>query len=134
MKRGTILMFSALLMAFPATSLFGQTTDLSGTWVGDTELPNSTGTSHVTLILKKADASYSGTITLGNAKDAAIENFAFEDEDTFNFEFVMPSGANKIRVKVKLDIIDDVLLGKKLMGGWVVEDGSYGSLDLQRSK
>jgi hypothetical protein len=121
-------------MIFAAASLSAQTPDISGTWVGDTELPNSTGTSHVTLILKKADASYSGTITLGSAKDAAIEKFAFEDEDTFNFEFVMPGGDDKIRVKVKLDIIDDRLSGKKLMGGWAMEDGSYGSLDLQRSK
>ena len=134
MKRGTILMCSVLWMIFAAASLSAQTPDISGTWVGDTELPNSTASSHVTLILKKADASYSGTITLGNAKDAVIENYAFEDEDTFNFEFVMPSGTAKIRVKVKLDIIDDKLSGRKLMGSWGMEDGSYGSLELDRSK
>jgi hypothetical protein len=134
MKRVTILMFTALLMTFAATSLFGQTPDISGTWVGDTEIPNSTGTDHVTLTLKKADALYSGTITMARAKDAAIENFAFEDEDTFNFEFVMPSGTDKIRVKVKLDILNDKVLGSKLMGSWAIEDGTYGSLDLQRSK
>jgi hypothetical protein len=134
MKRGTIWMFAALLTAFSAATLFGQTPDISGTWIGDTEMPNSTDTNHVTLILKKADASYSGTITMAKAKDAAIENFAFEDEDTFNFEFVMPGDNAKIRVKVKLDIINDRLLGNKLMGGWVIEDGTYGSLDLQRSK
>jgi hypothetical protein len=134
MKPGTILILSVLWMTFAATALFGQTPDISGTWVGDTEIPNSTDTSHVTLVLKKADASYSGTITLWNAKNAAIENFAFEDEDTFGFEFVMPSGTDKIRVKVRLDIIDDRLLGNKLMGSWVMEDGTYGSLDLARSK
>ena len=138
MTKTTLVIFSALLLAFAGTALYGQTQaktlDVSGTWTGDTELPNSDTKDHVTLILKKAGDSFSGTITMLGAKDVAIENFSFEDEDTFEFQFTMTSGGNKNVVKVKLDVINDKLLGNSLMGAWTMDSGDYGRLELNPKK
>jgi hypothetical protein len=138
MTKTTLVIFSVLLLAFAGTALYGQTQfkplDVSGTWTGDTELPNSDAKDHVTLILKKAGDSFSGTITMLGAKDAAVENLSFEDEDTFSFQFTATSGGNKNVVKVKLDVINDKLLGNSLMGAWTMDSGDYGRMELNPKK
>jgi hypothetical protein len=138
MTKTAVVIFSALLLAFAGTSLYGQTQfkplDVSGTWTGDTELPNSDTKDHVTLILKKAGDSFSGTITMMGVKDAAVENLSFEDEDTFSFQFTVTSGGNKNVVKVKLDVINDKLLGNSMMGAWTMDSGDYGRLELNTKK
>jgi hypothetical protein len=138
MTKTTLVIFSALLLAFAGTALYGQTPvktlDVSGTWTGDTELPNSDTKDHVTLILKKAGDSFSGTITMLGAKDVAIENFSFEDEDTFNFQFTVTISGNKNLVKVKLDVVNDKLLGDSLMGAWTMDSGDYGRMELNPKK
>lgn len=134
MKRATVLMLSALLIGLTAITLFGQSPDISGTWIGDTDFPSTPDQDPVTLILKKAGSAYSGTIAIGTAKEVALENFAFDDEDTIGFDFVITVDKNRVKVHAKLDIINDKLEGNKLMGSWVMEDGRYGALELVRKK
>ncbi len=124
-----------LLTLLPAT-LWGQSkiADLTGTWAGQTDMPDTTDKVDVALVLKKAGKDYSGAISLARAKNAALQDFSWEDEDTFQFYFTMPGDGNSVKVKVKLDIISDEILGNKLMGSWFLEDGTYGALDLQRNK
>ncbi len=112
-----------------------QIPDISGTWVGTTDFPTTPDIDPVTLILKKAGTSYTGTITVANAKEVALENFKVEDEDTISFTFLLPIGNDKAKVKARLDIINDKVEGNKLMGAWTLETGEYGSLDLaQRNR
>ncbi len=134
MKSATILLFSALLLGMSAITLFGQTPDISGTWVGETDFPTTPDTDPVTLVLKKTDTTYSGTIVIGTGKEVALANVVFEDEDTIGFDFYMTADKERVRVHAKLDVINDKLEGNKLMGSWVIEDGSYGSLELVRKK
>jgi hypothetical protein len=138
MTKTTLVIFSVLLLALASMALYGQTQfkplDVSGTWTGDTELPNSDAPDHVTLILKKAGDSFSGTITMLGAKDVAIGNLSFEDEDTFSFEFTTTSGGNKNLVKVKLDVINDKVVGNSLMGAWTMDSGDYGRMELTPKK
>ena len=134
MKRATIFVLTVLCVAFLALTIYAQMPDLSGTWVGDTDFPNTPDVDHVTLALKKAGDSYTGTITVATAKEVALENFKIEDEDTFSFDFVMPIGNDKAKVNAKLDIINDKVDGNKLMGAWTLDSGEYGSLELMRKK
>jgi hypothetical protein len=121
-------------MTFFAGILLAQIPDISGTWVGTTDFPTTPDIDPVTLILKKAATSYTGTITVATAKEAALENFKIEDEDTISFTFVLLMGNDKVKVKARLDIINDKVDGNKLMGAWTMETGDYGSLDLTRKK
>ena len=137
MKRAAVLVLTVLTVlctAFGAATIFQQFPDISGTWVGETDFPNTPDVDPVTLVLKKAGDSYSGTITVATAKEVALENFKIEDEDTCSFGFTMIIGGTKVQVKAKLDIINDKVDGNKLMGAWSLESGEYGSLDLTRKK
>jgi hypothetical protein len=134
MKRATIVALLGLFVTFAAGVLFAQFPDIAATWVGTTDFPNTPDEDPVTLVLKKAGDSYTGTITVAAAKETPLENFKLDDEDTFTFEFIMPVGDQKIRVKARLNVIEDRVLGNKLMGAWTAESGEYGSLDLARKK
>ena len=101
---------------------------------GQTDFPNTPDKDPLVLVLKKAAASYSGTIAVGAAKPQALENFQIEDEDTFSFEFSISTGDDTTKVKAKLDVIDDKIDGNKLMGAWNMESGDYGSIELIRQK
>lgn len=134
MKSATILALLGLLMTAMAGILFAQFPDISATWVGTTDFPNTPDEDPVTLVLKKAGTSYTGTITVATTKEIPLENFKIGDEDSFTFEFMMPVGDNKVKVKARLDVVSDSVDGNKLMGAWTMDSGDYGSLDLTRKK
>jgi hypothetical protein len=135
MKRATILFLALLFVGFAAVALLAQQfPDISGTWVGDTDFPNTQEIDHVTLVLKKAGDSYSGTITVATAKEVALENVKIEDEDTFSFAFRMLVGKETVKVTAKLDVLNDKVMGHKLLGAWTMETGEYGSFDLEPKK
>jgi hypothetical protein len=129
-------MFCMMLLTPLSATLWGQSgiADLTGTWVGRTEMPGTPDKVDVTLVLKKAGKDYSGTISLGGAKNADLLDFSWGDEDTIQFHFTMPDDGDPVRIKVKLDFVSDEILGNKLMGSWFRGDGTYGALDLQRKK
>jgi hypothetical protein len=64
------------VLIFVAVQSF-QGTDLSGTWIANFEIPNGGGMDEFTLVLKKAEESYKGTIsdTMGYiSKETPITN------------------------------------------------------------
>ena len=137
MKRAAVLMLLGLLTTFATWALPAQQAkfpDIAGTWVGTTDFPSTPDKDPVTLVLKRAGDSFAGTIAVGKTKEVALENVKIEDEDTFSFEFSLTVGEDTDRVKAKLDVINDRLIGNKLLGGWTMDDGSYGTLDLQYKK
>ncbi len=134
MKRSTILALLGLFVTVMAGTLYAQFPDISATWVGTTDFPNTPNEDPITLVLKKTGTTYTGTITVATAKESPVENFKIDDEDSFTFEFMMPIGDTKVKVKARLDVISDSIDGNKLMGAWTMESGDYGSLDLTRKK
>ncbi len=120
----------AVFLLLAASSIFGQAKDPSGTWVGDTVVPNSPDKDIITMILKKGGDSYSGTISdsLGMLKGTPLEKAKFES-DTISFEFVVTVGTDQVRVSMTLR-----MSGEKLSGTWESEDGSRGTLELSRTK
>lgn len=101
--------------------------DLAGTWIGKTEVPDQ-GTDEVTLVLKKDEKGYTGTVvdTLGLiAKDTEIMDVTVEGNE-ISFRFPLTDGA-MISVKMTVD-------GDKMAGAWVHPEGDTGALSFEKKK
>jgi len=101
--------------------------DLAGTWIGKTEVPDQ-GTDEVTLVLKKDEKGYTGTVvdTLGLiAKDTEIMDVKVEGNE-ISFRFPLTDGA-MISVKMTAD-------GNKMAGAWVHPEGDTGVLSFEKKK
>ena len=62
-KITSILSLLAFLLTLSYGISFCQEVDLSGTWEGTTEVPDSPEPDQITLVLEKIDGEYSGTFT-----------------------------------------------------------------------
>jgi len=127
MKKLIFLFFLTIGLAFALGPLFGQETDLTGTWEGSTYVPDS-GDDQVTLVLQKEGETYSGTITdsIGLANEAVLENSAYLD-GTLTADFMIFNGSEYMKIKLTLRLSGDLLVGS-----WESEDGNTGSIELRR--
>jgi hypothetical protein len=130
MKFATRMLLLGMLVMLAIPVLPGQDRDLSGTWVGSTEVPNREEKDNLTLVLKKEGATYTGTITdtMGMLNAAVLEKVKFE-KDTISFEFLALVGNEQIRIKSTLKVSED-----KMVGSWESEQGDTGALDFVRKK
>ncbi|MBZ5495242.1 MAG: hypothetical protein LAP85_02475 [Acidobacteriia bacterium] len=130
MKKVGISVLAALFLFLMTGMLLAQNADLSGTWVGDTLIPNSTDKDFLTVVLKKDGVSYSGTITdsMGMANGAALEKIKFEN-GTLSFQFAIFDGQQNLRVSATFKVSGD-----KMTGSWETESGDTGSVTLERKK
>ena len=128
MKTLKILLIGlTVLAALAAFCLGGQAVDLSGTWVGKTEVPNQ-GIDEVTIILKLGEKDYTGTIgdSLGMiVADTEIKDAKF-DGTTLTCNFALIDGT-VIGLRLKLE-------GDKLKGQWEHPEGDVGTLEFERKK
>ncbi len=118
------------VLLYGTVLVLGQSKELSGTWVGDTVVPNSTDKDIVTMVLKKAGDSYTGKVSdsLGMLNSAPLEKVTFE-KDTLSCEFMVATSEQNIRVTLTLKTS-----GEKLVGSWVSEDGASGQIEMARVK
>ncbi len=130
MRRTSIIfaVFAFLFSLFYGIS-FSQDVDLSGTWVGQTEVPDQ-GTDEITLVLEKINGEYSGRASdsLGMLEDVECEEIEFK-EGTLTFHFSIFDGYEYMTVWMILDVEGD-----KMSGYWEVEDGTTGSVEMERVK
>ena len=127
MKKLLLLFLLTAALAFVLGPLFGQESDLTGTWVGSTYVSDS-GDDQVTLVLHKEGEAYSGTVSdsMGMANEAKLENAKFVD-GTLTGEFTIFNGSDYMKIKLTLK-----LSGELLVGNWESADGETGSLELKR--
>jgi len=127
MKKQLLLFFLTVALAFALSPLFGQESDLTGTWVGSTYIANS-GDDQVTLVLHKEGEAYSGTVSdsMGMANEAKLENGKLEN-GTLTGEFQIFNGSDYMKIKLTLKLSGDLLVGN-----WESADGETGSLELKR--
>lgn len=131
MKR-TVPILSALVfftVLFSGISL-AQEVDLSGTWEGTTEVPDSIEPDAVALVLEKTNSGYSGTVTdmMGLVQNEEIEDVEFKDNTlTFN----IPVWTGEVYLKVYLTLTVE---GDTMSGYWESEDGSSAPVELKRVK
>ena len=125
-KIASILSLLAFLLTLSCGISFCQEVDLSGTWEGKTEVPDSPEPDQLTLVLEKIDGEYSGTIndSLGFAEDAELKDIKFED-NTLTFSFTIFDGFNYSTIYTTLTVE-----GNKMSGNWESEDGGSGPVEL----
>jgi len=130
MKKRVYSILLAAALAISASPAFSQSLDLSGTWVGQTVIPDVADKDQVTLVLAKEGESYSGSVTdsMGLANESPLEKVEFKD-NTLTAEFVIFNGEENVRIYMTLTV-----KGERLVGEWQSEDGDTGPLDLERKK
>ncbi len=130
MKRSVFLVLLAAVLLFSTGPVFSQSLDLSGTWVGETVIPDVADKDQVTLVLAKEGESYSGSVTdsMGMANESPLEKVEFKDK-TLTAEFVIFNGEENVRITMTLTVTGD-----RLVGQWEDEGGETGPLDLERKK
>lgn len=108
---------------------FCQDIDLNGTWVGETEVPDQ-GTDEITLVLEKKDGEYTGTISdsLGMLQDVECEDIELKD-NTLTLDFIFSDGYDYMTVYITLTVEGDTMTGY-----WETEDGSTGSIILEKEE
>ena len=118
------------LLAFSSGISFCQTVDLSGTWVGQTEVPDAAEPDELTLVLEKMNGDYRGTISdsFEMLLDEEIEDVEFED-DTLTFNFMVFTGSEDLRVYVTLTVKGDMMSGY-----WETEDGTSATIEMEKVK
>jgi hypothetical protein len=127
MKRtASLLAMLAFLLTLSCGISFCQEVDLSGTWEGTTEVPDSPEPDKLTVVIEKIDGEYSGTIndSLGFAEDAEMEDIKFEG-NTLTFNFTIFDGFEYSTVYATLTVE-----GNRMSGNWESEDGSSGPVEL----
>ncbi|MFQ6070728.1 MAG: hypothetical protein ACE5LC_09450 [Candidatus Aminicenantales bacterium] len=114
------------ILIYSSVISFSQT-DLSGRWEGTTEVPDM-GEDELILVLKKDNGSYTGTISdsMGMLMETEIEDVEIED-NTLTFNFTVFTGEDYMKVYVTLNVE-----GEKMSGYWETEDGSSGSIELEK--
>ena len=115
-----------ILVLLLAAFTFAAGADLSGTWKGDTEVDGAAV--DLTLVLKKAGPSYSGTITdsAGYSDNAEIADVKL-DGNRLSFSFMINNGVENLAVQVALEVD-----GGTMKGNWESEDGNYGSINMEK--
>ena len=130
MKKTAILLALLAFGLVAQAAMSGQTpklVDLAGTWIGKTDVPNQ-GTVEVTMVIRKIDNGYAGTImdSLGIiAPDTEMKNIELKgDELTLNFPL-----ADGTTILCRLKVAGD-----KITGQWGHPEGDVGDLEFARKK
>ncbi len=129
MKKITLLFtFTVFVLAAASGLMFGQSVDLSGTWVGETEVPDAIEPDEMTLVIIKENGEYSAKISdsMGMLNNTECEDFEFkENELTFNCEVDTGEEYMTVYITVKVE-------GDTMTGFWETDDGSTGTLELTK--
>ncbi len=131
MKKSTSFMaLLAFLLAFSSGISFSQEVDITGTWKGETEVPDASEPDKLTLVIEKTEGKYSATITdsMGMLQDEKCEDIELKD-NTLTFKFNVFTGEEYLSVYTTLTVEGD-----KMSGYWETEDGNSATIELERSK
>ncbi|MDH4257936.1 MAG: hypothetical protein OEY25_02680 [Candidatus Aminicenantes bacterium] len=129
-KAASFLSLLALFLGFFSGISLCQQVDLSGTWVGETEVPDAFEPDKVTLVLEKINGEYKGTVTdsMGMAQEAELENLEIKGNE-LKANFIIFDGYEYTRIYFVLTVEGD-----KMKGSWESESGDSAPIELQRQK
>lgn len=128
MKKITSISILILLLTTASGLMSGQSTDLSGTWIGETVIPDAFDPDEITMVLIKENGEYSGKVSdsMGMFDNTDCEDIKFADNKlTFNIE--ADTGEGYMRVYITL-----IVEGDTLSGHWEDEDGNTGKSTMRR--
>lgn len=129
-KAASFLSLALFILAICNGILLCQQVDLSGTWIGETEVPDAFEPDKVTLILEKTNGQYTGTVTdsMGMALEAELEDIEFENNE-LKANFIIFDGYEYTRIYFVLTVEGDTMKGR-----WESEGGDSAPIELQRQK
>ncbi len=132
MKNSSSIFISLVfLLALSSGIFFCQQADLSGKWVGQTEVPNAAEADKLTLVLEKKEGGYKGKVSdsMGMLQDTELEDLEFKDNN-LSCNFLVNTGQGFLKIKMTLTVE-----GNKMKGSWWDTEGeSSGSVELEREK
>ena len=130
MKKITVYFTVMALMCLCSSPLLAVTGDISGTWVGETEVPDSLDADVLTLIISKKDGKYMGIVsdTLGFASETECDNFVVQEND-LSFTFEISDGYEVQTIYIKLKVAGD-----SMTGFWENEGGDGAEVTLVKKK
>jgi len=128
-KFTSILAFFAFIFALSSGFSFCLGDDISGTWVGETEIPDQ-GTDELILVLENAGDSYTATMSdsFGMLTDAECEDLEFSD-NVLTFNFSIYDGYSSMTVYITLEVDENTMTGK-----WETEEGKSGAINMEKKE
>ncbi len=126
-KKASILTVVIFVLALISSLVYSYETDISGTWVGETEVPEQ-GTDEMTLVIEKTDGDYAATISdsFGMLMDAVCEDLEYEN-DTLSFKISIFDGYADMTVYISFKIEGDTMAGH-----WETEDGDSSEITMEK--
>jgi len=130
MKRN--ITFATLIVFLLVTSgwMLAQEIDISGTWVGETYVPDASDPDKLTVVFSKQDGNWTGTFsdTMGYASEAKCEEIKIDGHSlTFYFEISDGYDVQTIYVALKVE-------GDAMTGAWENEGGEGAEIKLEKKK
>jgi len=129
-KAVSFLSLTVFLLIFSSGISLCQRVDLSGTWIGETEVPDAFEPDKVTLVLEKINGEYRGTVTdsMGMAQEAELENLEIKGNE-LKANFIVFDGYEYTRINFVLTFEGDTMKGR-----WESEGGDSAPIELHRQK
>ncbi|MBN1225017.1 MAG: hypothetical protein JXB23_17345 [Candidatus Aminicenantes bacterium] len=126
-KTAAIGSFIVFVFAVVSGFVYCRTADISGTWLGETEIPDQ-GTDELTLVLEKSEDGYTGILSdsFGMLMETECEDVEFK-EDLLKFNFSIYDGYATMAVSITLKVE-----GNTMTGHWETDDGSSGEITLEK--
>lgn len=104
--------------------------DITGTWIGKTEVPDAPDADQLTLVISKKEGKYLGILsdTMGYASETECDNFVVEENElSFSFDISDGYAVQTIYIKLKAD-------GDSMTGYWENEAGEGAEISLSKQK
>ena len=128
-KFTSIAAILVLILALSSGFAFCLADDISGIWVGETEIPDQ-GTDELTMVLEKAGDTYTGTLSdsFGMLVDTEAEDLEYK-ENVLTFNFSIYDGYSSMTVYITLNVD-----GNTMTGQWETEDGGTGEINMEKKE
>lgn len=129
-KLKSILTVSSFILVLFTGAVLSQEANISGTWIGETTVPDELEADNVTLILEKTDGEYKGKVTdaFGFAMEAALEDIEFKD-NKLTANFLIFTGEEYLKISFNLTVEGDTMKGY-----WESAAGDSATIELHRQK
>jgi len=129
-KLKTILTVSAFMLVLFTGAVLSQEADISGTWIGETTVPDELEPDKVTLVLEKTNGEYKGKVTdaFGFAMESELNDIEFKD-NKLTANFLIFNGEEYVKVSFTLTVEGDTMKGR-----WESAAGDSSTIELHRQK
>lgn len=122
-KNASTFIFAACLLLWPL-AVSAQDVDLTGTWVGETEVPNAMEPDAITMVITKTEEEYRIVLSdsMGMLLEEDAEDIVYKDNE-LSFNFSVYTGEMYLRVYMTLSVE-----GETMNGTWETEEGDTGTI------